>query len=103
VREESGLHDFLLVEKIGEALTHYHHAAKGVNRVAHATCLLAVLQSADTLPVQLEPHEDFSLRWVTAQEIRDNWDARNAGHDLDHWFHFLDKALERLHALAYDV
>src|ERR1700722_4176569 len=38
VAEESGLDDFLYVEPIAEALTHYHNILKNVNRVAKATC-----------------------------------------------------------------
>src|SRR3989344_7057503 len=37
VREESGLHDFLHIEKIAEAMTHYRNTLKNVDRVAHAT------------------------------------------------------------------
>src|SRR3990167_9046615 len=44
VTEESGLHDFLHVEKIGEALTHYYNTLRNVNREAHATCFLIILK-----------------------------------------------------------
>ena len=37
VTEESGLDDFLYIEKIAEAVTHYYNILKNVNRVAHAT------------------------------------------------------------------
>src|SRR5687767_1009075 len=57
VVEESGLHDFLHVEKIAEALTHYHNSLRNVNRVAHATCFLIILKSTDLKPVHLEEHE----------------------------------------------
>lgn len=100
VREESGLHDFLSVEKLAEALTHYFHSMKKVNRVAHAVCLLAILKSDDQLPVALEEHEDFTLTWVTAQEMLDNWNERNANHDYDHWVYFLEKAVQRLKEMA---
>lgn len=43
VREESGLHDFAHVEKVADAIAHYYHKSKNVNRVAHATCLFVVL------------------------------------------------------------
>ena len=35
VVEESGLQDFLHVEKIAEALTHYHNSLRNVNRSAN--------------------------------------------------------------------
>ncbi|OGJ04280.1 hypothetical protein A3G06_00455 [Candidatus Nomurabacteria bacterium RIFCSPLOWO2_12_FULL_46_14] len=40
ITEESGLHDFLHVEKIAEALCHFYSRAKDKNRLAHATCFL---------------------------------------------------------------
>src|ERR1035437_8057689 len=40
VREESGLYDFLYVEKIAEAFCHFHNTLKNVDSVAHATCFL---------------------------------------------------------------
>ena len=43
LREESGLFDFLYVEKIAEALCHFHNTLKNVDRVAHATCFLVIL------------------------------------------------------------
>ncbi len=103
VKEESGLHDFLYIEKIAEALSHYYNPLRNVNRVAHATCYLVVLQSADLLPVKLEEHEKFSLAWATAQEILDNWEAHNADHDYDHWIYFLKKSVERAKVLGYDT
>lgn len=90
VREESGLYDFAHVERVAQALTHYHNRAKHVNRVAHATCLLVVLGSAATKPTKLEAHEQFALYWATPEEIRANWAAENADHGLDHWLYFLD-------------
>jgi 8-oxo-dGTP pyrophosphatase MutT (NUDIX family) len=103
VREESGLHNFQHVEKIAEALTHYHNRAKKVNRVAHATCLLVALGSADTLPVQLEAHETFVLRWVTPEELVANWQSQNGDHGLDHWLYFLGIAVGRAVELGYDT
>src|ERR1035437_9722772 len=44
VKEESGLYDFLYVEKIDEVTTHYYNVDKKVNRVALATCLLVILK-----------------------------------------------------------
>lgn len=102
VVEESGLHDFEYVEKIAEAITHYHNNLRNVNRAAHATCLLVILKSRDLVPVQLEEHEKFSLVWVSAQEILDNWDSRNENKDYDHWIYFLDKAVARAQELGYD-
>ncbi len=100
VREESGLHDFLYVEKIGEAMAHYHNALRKVNRLAKATCFLVILKSADVQPVQLEEHEKFTLAWVTAKQMLDNWETHGRG--ADHWIYFLRKAVARAKELDYD-
>lgn len=102
VREESGLHDFLRVEKIAEALTHYHNSLKNVNRVAHATCFLVILKSTNLKEVKLEEHEKFSLVWKTKDEILSNWEKNNQKKDLDHWFYFFNKALACMKELGYD-
>ncbi len=102
IKEESGLYDFAYVEKLTEALTHYHNIAKNVNRVAHATCFLAVLNSADVVPLQLEEHEKFSLHWATADEIFENWKHRNEQKDFDHWVYFLTEGVARARELGYD-
>ena len=103
VTEESGLHDFLHVEKIAEAMTHYYHTAKHLNRVAQATCFLVILKSADLVPTQLEAHETFVLKWKSLAEIFENWQAHNANHDHDHWFYFMKKAVVRAKELSYDT
>jgi len=103
VPEESGLHDFLHVEKIAEAMSHFHNSLKNVNRLAHATCLLVVLRSADLQPTQLEEHEKFSLTWATEDEMLASWNADNQNHDHDHWIYFLGKAVLRLKELGYDI
>lgn len=102
VTEESGLYDFEYVEKIAEAVTHYHNSLKNVNRVGHATCFLVILNSATTSPTHLEDHEKFSLAWATIEEIFANWEAYNANHDNDHWFYFMKKAVTRAKELGYD-
>jgi hypothetical protein len=102
VIEESGLHDFLHVEKIAEALTHYHNTLRNVNRVAHATCFLVILKSTDLIPVHLEEHEKFSLVWATAEEILSNWKSRNENKDYDHWIYFLKNGIKRAKELGYD-
>lgn len=101
VTEESGLYDFLYVEKIGEAITHYYNFAKKVNRAAHATCFLIVLKSANQTALKLEEHEKFTLHWLTAEEIFANWEARNQSKDYDHWIYFLKKAVTRIKELGY--
>ncbi len=103
VVEESGLYDFLYVEKIDEALTHYHNSLKNVNRVALATCFLVVLKSADLKATQLEEHETFSLAWVTAEDIVSNWEKNNDDGGVDHWLYFLKKAVQRAIELGYDT
>ncbi len=101
VREESGLHDFFYVEKIGEAMAHYHNVLKNVNRIGKATCFLVILKSRDLMPVQLEAHEKFTLDWATADELRGNWQMFGRG--ADHWVYFLDKAVVRVKGLGYDT
>ncbi len=103
VVEESGLYDFLYVEKIGEALTHYHNTLRNVDRVAHATCFLVILNSVDLKEVHLEEHEKFSLEWATAEEIITNWESDNQDKDNDHWIYFMKKAVSRAKELGYDT
>ncbi len=102
VIEESGLYDFEYVEKIGEALTHYHNSLRNVNRVAHATCFLVILKSADLKEVNLEEHEKFFLVWATAEQIMADMEARNENKDNDHWIYFMKKAVARAKELGYD-
>ncbi len=96
VIEESGLHDFQHDEVIGTALAHYHNTLRNVNRVALATCLLIIVKSTDTIPVKHEEHEKFTLEWVSHEELVKSWNQHNQEHELDHWFYFLDKAVQKL-------
>jgi 8-oxo-dGTP pyrophosphatase MutT (NUDIX family) len=101
VEEESGLHDFLHIEKIAEAITHYYNTLKKSYRAGQATCLLLILKSTDTLPLRLEEHEKFTLDWATAEELLENWKTNNSNKDYDHWIYFLEKAKARLKELGY--
>ncbi|MEK7648648.1 MAG: NUDIX hydrolase [Patescibacteria group bacterium] len=101
VVEESGLYDFLHVEKIDTVLTHYYNSLKKVNRVALATCFLFILKSSDRKETCLEDHERFSLTWVTAEDIISNWNAHNIHGDVDHWLYFFDMSLKRMTLLGY--
>ena len=103
VVEESGLNDFLYVEKIAEAFTHYHNSLRNVNRVAKATCFLVVLRSTHLVDVQLEEHEKFKLIWATAKEILSNWESNNKNKDCDHWIYFFEKSIRRAVDLGYDI
>lgn len=103
VLEESGLYDFEHVEKVAEAITHYHNTLKNVDRVAHATCFLVLLNSTDTKETHLEEHERFTLAWATKQEILESWLAKNQNKDYDHWIYFLNKATDRLIDLGYRI
>lgn len=103
IREESGLHNFAKVEKVAHALTHYHNTLHNVDRVAHATCLLVVLENTDTQSVELEEHEKFHLVWVTEDELVSNWQKHNTDHGVDHWLYFLDRAKTRLLGLGYKI
>ena len=101
VTEESGLYDFKYVEKIGEALTHYHNTLRNVDRMAHATCLLVILETSDIKPVSLEEHEKFDLVWATGEDILADFEARNENKDNDHWIYFFNKATARITELGY--
>lgn len=103
VVEESGLNDFLYIEKIAEAETHFHNVLKNVNRVGHATCLLVILKSRNLIDTKLEDHEKFTLVWVTAEEIISKWKLSNENKDYDHWIYFMDKAVSRAKELGYDT
>jgi len=102
VIEESGLYNFLYVEKIAEAITHYHNTLKNVNRLAYATCFLVILKSIDLKPTQFEEHEKFELIWVTAQEMLSNLEINNENKNRDHWIYFLKKSVNRAIELGYD-
>src|SRR3989338_8889278 len=99
---ESGLHDFLHVEKLDEVITHYFNYRKKIYRVANATCMLIILKSRDTRPTALEEHEKFVLDWASAEKIIKNWEARNQNKDYDHWIYFMNKAIARIKELGYN-
>ena len=101
--EESGLHDFLYAEKIGEGFAHYYNSLRNVNRVTKSTCFLAILKSRDLVDVKLEEHEKFFLVWEKAKDIITDWKGRNKNKDLDHWFYFFEKAVKRAKELGYDT
>lgn len=101
--EESGLTDFLHIEKIDKVLTHYHNSNKGIARVAHATCFLVILKSADLQPTKLEEHEKFELIWATNEEILSHWKSKNQNKDYDHWIYFLNKAMARIKELGHST
>ena len=103
VREESGLYNFLYIEKIAEVMTHYHNSLRNVNRIGHAVCFLVILKNKNLKPTQLEEHEKFELAWVTAEEILKNWKTRNKNKDFDHWIYFLEKSVNRAIELRYDI
>ena len=104
VREESGLHDFLQVEKIDEITTHYYNVDKKVNRIALATCLLVILKNTERQPTKLEAHEKLELEWVTPEDLISIWTAEhNEIKNYDHWIYFLKKAVSRAIELGYDT
>src|ERR1035437_5371913 len=102
VTEESGLSDFLYVEKIAEALCHFHNTLKNVDRVAHATCFLVILKSTKLILTQLEEHEKFVLAWASPEEILKNWEDINQNKDYDHWIYFFKKSVNSALELGYD-
>lgn len=100
IEEESGLHDFLHIEKLAEVICHFHNSFKKVNRVAYSVCFFIIIKSRDLKPTELEEHEKFVLDWVTAEELLSNWESRNEGKDHDHWIYFLKKSLARAKELG---
>ncbi len=102
VTEESGLYDFFYVEKIAEALCHYHNSLRNVNRVGHATCFLIILRSASLTSTKLEEHEKFILKWADPKEILLDWESKNEKKGYDHWIYFLKKSVNRAIKLGYD-
>ncbi len=103
VTEESGLYDFSHIEKIGEAFAHYYNSLRNVNRVTKCTCFLIILESRDLKETKLEAHEQFSLAWVSAEELFVQWRSRNKDGDVDHWLYFLEKAVHRVRDLGYEA
>lgn len=101
--EESGLIDFLYTERIGKVLTHYYNSNKEVNRIAHASCYLVILNSINTQDTKLEEHEKFELVWVTKDEIINHWDLHNQNKDYDHWVYLMNKAVLRAKELGHDT
>lgn len=103
VVEESGLINFLYVEKIGAAFAHYYNSLRKVNRVTKSTCFLIILKDTELVETKLEEHEQFSLAWATAEEIFSNWQEKNNDKGLDHWIHFFKKSVTRAKELGHDV
>ncbi len=101
VEEESGLYGFSRTEKIGTVWTHYYNIPKKVNRVALATCLLLVHDGSEKKP-KLEEHEQFELKWASADEILDNLRKHNVDSDRDHWIDFFCRAVGRAIELKLD-
>lgn len=100
--EESGLFDFLHVERIDKVITHYFNTNKEVNRIAHATCFLVILNSSKQQPTKLEEHERFELTWVTDEELLSKLNSVNQEKDYDHWIYFINKARHRLKELGHN-
>ena len=101
--EESGLYNFLYIEKIDRVITHYHNINKNINRVAFAVCFLVILKSTDLKSTQLEIHENFKLIYATSEEMIESWNSINENKDYDHWIYFLKKAVNRSIELKYDT
>lgn len=103
VEEESGLHQFSHVEHVCAAYAHYHNSAKNVHRVALAHCLLGILGSTDKKTQKLEGHEDFSVAFVTPDELIANWNETRAPEDVAHWRYFFAQAVARTIELGLDT
>jgi len=102
VIEESGLYDFLYIEKIDKVLTHYFNFNKKKNRVAMATCFLVILKSKNLKPTKFEEHEEFELEWVTPKDLFFIWENNSKDKNYDHWIYFLKKSVNRAIELGYD-
>jgi len=101
--EESGLNDFLYIEKIGDAYAHFHNTLKNVNRFCKTACFLVILKSRNCVGAKLEEHEKFNLTWASPEKILDNWKStRDTKNQPEHWIYFLKKAVERAKELGYD-
>jgi hypothetical protein len=101
VVEESGLNDFLYIEKISEVMTHYYNSLKNVNRVGKATCFLVILGSRHNIGAKLEDHEKFYLDWAKAEDILLNWNKRPEDNRPHHWIYFLNESIKKLKELEY--
>lgn len=102
VEEESGLTDITHVEEIGVAYAHYRNVLKKTNRIAKATSLLVILNSAHTVETKLEAHEKFHLVWLSAEEVLKQWQA-SENRDYDHYILFLQHGVARAMKLGYDT
>jgi len=99
--EESGLINFLHVEKVDKIYVHYFNSNKNVNRFAFAVCFLVILKNTECINTKLEEHEKFQLFWKAREEILENWKQRNENKDYDHWIYFLDKSTKRIEELGF--
>ena len=103
VVEESGLYDFLRIEKIGKVIAHYYNKSKDINRITNTTFFLVVLKSKNVINTKLEDHEKFVLDWVEVKEIISELRLRNQQKDYDHWIYFIKEAVKKLKKLDYIV
>lgn len=101
VAEESGLTDFLHIEKIAKVFVHYRNINKNKNSVAFSVCFLVVLKNDNLIQTKLEEHENFELVWITAPELFEYWNSINNEHDYDHWIFFLEKSIKRITEFGY--
>jgi hypothetical protein len=99
--EESGLTDYLHIEKIDRVLTHYFNSNKKINRVAYASCFLVILNSTNSQLPKLEEHEKIELVWVTGEEIVSHWISKNQNKDYDHWIYLFGRAVDRIKELGH--
>lgn len=101
LREESGLTHVKHYEEVCVAYGHYYHTLKHLNRRAKATALLVILEDANTVEPQLEPHEKFHLEWHDAADVLAIW-QQDEGHNYEHYILFLKQAVGRAIELGYD-
>ena len=101
--EESGLCDFLYIEKIDKVFTHYFNFNKKKNRVALATCFLVILKSTKLKSTEFEEHEEFELEWVNPEDLYSIWKSHSEDKNYDHWVYFLKKSVDRAIELGYDT
>ncbi len=103
VTEESGLHNFKHVEKIGDAYPHFFSGGRKSYRVAKASGYLVILEDNDLLPTKHEEHENFELVWRTPKEILENWLSYPDLEGIRHWERFLKHGVARAIELGFDT
>lgn len=103
VKQESGLFNFREIHKLGVAYPHFYNEAKNLNRFARAEFVLIILENSEMRESIQEPHENFELVWMTAEEINNAYKKQNSGSDYEHYLYFLHQGVAKAIELGYDT